>query len=345
MTGASQGGTYAYDGLGRRTLVQSTDGSTRLHIYGQDGKLQMSTSSGGGRPTGGTLYFYLGDKQIAEWDSVRGTQFVHSDALGSPVARTTITGAGSVVRTRFEAYGAVAQGSKPGPTLGLLGFSGHVQDSETDLVYMQQRYYDPLAGRFLSVDPVVTDVKTGDHFNRYVYAENNPYKYTDPDGEAPRDLGPAGGSGGSSVGPGFSGGGGSAGRGSASPSQGNGATVINSQAARGLSQNAASREAKREAGIPTSQQPVSQTNGKVTDSRTGEQVSVGRQQTYEVPKPGGGTETMSVQVSRDTQGAHKGMPQIEAGKVKPGGQTDAAGRPRIQNEDKVRVDIAPRERH
>ncbi len=49
-------------------------------------------------------------------------------------------------------------------------------------LYMQQRYYDPLAGRFLSVDPVTTDAGTGGHFNRYVYAANNPLKYTDPDG-------------------------------------------------------------------------------------------------------------------------------------------------------------------
>jgi uncharacterized protein RhaS with RHS repeats len=50
---------------------------------------------------------------------------------------------------------------------------------------MQQRYYDPIAGRFLSVDPVTTDAATGGHFNRYAYADNNPYKYTDPDGRAP----------------------------------------------------------------------------------------------------------------------------------------------------------------
>jgi RHS repeat-associated protein len=42
-----------------------------------------------------------------------------------------------------------------------------VQDAETDLVYMQQRYYDPIAGRFLSVDPVVTDAETGKLFGRY----------------------------------------------------------------------------------------------------------------------------------------------------------------------------------
>jgi uncharacterized protein RhaS with RHS repeats len=47
---------------------------------------------------------------------------------------------------------------------------------------MQQRYYEPLAGRFLSVDPVTTDAKNAEHFNRYRYAANNPYKYKDPTG-------------------------------------------------------------------------------------------------------------------------------------------------------------------
>ena len=50
-------------------------------------------------------------------------------------------------------------------------------------MYMQQRYYEPLAGRFLSVDPVVTDAKDGTSFNRYVYGNNNPYKFKDPDGQ------------------------------------------------------------------------------------------------------------------------------------------------------------------
>jgi RHS repeat-associated protein len=63
-----------------------------------------------------------------------------------------------------------------------IGFTGHVNDPDTGLVYMQQRYYDPVAGRFLSVDPVTTDAKDGTSFNRYVYGNSNPYKYTDPDG-------------------------------------------------------------------------------------------------------------------------------------------------------------------
>lgn len=102
--------------------------------------------------------------------------YLHTDALGSPVARTNA--AGQVVsRTRYEPYGRMADGAQPG-----IGFTGHVNDIETGLTYMQQRYYDPVAGRFLSVDPVLTHVDTGSSFNRYMYANNSPYKYIDPDG-------------------------------------------------------------------------------------------------------------------------------------------------------------------
>ena len=57
-----------------------------------------------------------------------------------------------------------------------------MMDRETGLTYMQQRYYDPQIGRFLSVDPVTANSGTGANFNRYWYANNNPYKFIDPDG-------------------------------------------------------------------------------------------------------------------------------------------------------------------
>jgi len=40
----------------------------------------------------------------------------------------------------------------------------------------------------LSVDPVVTDTQTGKSFNRYVYANNSPYRFKDPDGRWAEDL-------------------------------------------------------------------------------------------------------------------------------------------------------------
>jgi uncharacterized protein RhaS with RHS repeats len=56
---------------------------------------------------------------------------------------------------------------------------------------MQARYYDPVIGRFYSNDPVDALGHLGraggiHGFNRYAYANNNPYKYIDPDGREVR---------------------------------------------------------------------------------------------------------------------------------------------------------------
>jgi RHS repeat-associated protein len=75
----------------------------------------------------------------------------------------------------------------------VIGFTGHVNAADIGLVYMQQRYYDPVAGRFLSIDPVITDADTGTSFNRYAYANNSPYKYQDPDGRNAIAVGIVGG--------------------------------------------------------------------------------------------------------------------------------------------------------
>lgn len=105
-------------------------------------------------------------------------EYIHTDALGSVVAVTNE--AGQVIeRFDYEPYGAIIGK----PDYGGVGFTGHVQDAATGLTYMQQRYYDPVCGCFLSVDPV-TAYSSGDwrQFNRYAYAFNNPYRFTDPDG-------------------------------------------------------------------------------------------------------------------------------------------------------------------
>tara|TARA_R110000744_G_C19367278_1_gene562019 strand:- start:1024 stop:2748 length:1725 start_codon:yes stop_codon:yes gene_type:complete len=67
-----------------------------------------------------------------------------------------------------------------------IGYTGHISD-DSGLTYMQARYYDPVIGRFLSNDPVGSIKHLGrtggiHGFNRYAYANNNPYKYIDPDG-------------------------------------------------------------------------------------------------------------------------------------------------------------------
>jgi len=105
--------------------------------------------------------------------------YIHTDALGSVVAESDANG-NVIKRYDYEPYGAVVGGQvTDGP-----GYTGHVSDAATGLSYMQQRYMDPQLGVFLSVDPVAAYEQPVGQFNRYRYANGNPYKFTDPDGQS-----------------------------------------------------------------------------------------------------------------------------------------------------------------
>jgi RHS repeat-associated protein len=126
---------------------------------------------------GGSEWFgAITGSPVTVTENLGNVTYIHTDGLGSLVARTDAVGT-VISRTRYEPYGYVASGTTP-----TIGFTGHVNDADTGLTYMQQRYYDPVAGRFLSIDPVTTDANTGGSFNRYAYANNNPYRWIDPDG-------------------------------------------------------------------------------------------------------------------------------------------------------------------
>ncbi|WP_254575168.1 RHS repeat-associated core domain-containing protein, partial [Stenotrophomonas acidaminiphila] len=110
-------------------------------------------------------------------ETVYGTIYRHTDALGSPIAATDELG-NTLQTTEHEPYGKMLNRTNDNRP----GYTGHMMDKATGLVYMQQRYYDPLIPRFLSVDPITAYSNPVGAFNRYWYANNNPYKYTDPDG-------------------------------------------------------------------------------------------------------------------------------------------------------------------
>ncbi|WP_370565543.1 RHS repeat domain-containing protein [Luteimonas sp. C3_2_a3] len=185
LRSASQDGTsssYVYDGHGRR--VRDYIGGSKYTQYSRDGTLMFARNLRG--TNANEQYIHLGGRLIAirshnrDTDSVV-TQYQHTDALGSVVARSSHS-RGSVIYSEYEPYGALSNR----PNHDRPAYTGHVQDAATGLTYMQQRYYDPVIGRFLSMDPV-TAYETSDYryFNRYAYAFNNPYKFTDSDGRCP----------------------------------------------------------------------------------------------------------------------------------------------------------------
>jgi RHS repeat-associated protein len=123
------------------------------------------------------------------------TVYYHNDLLGSPVAATNASGH-PIWRENYRPYGERLQNDLPS-TNNEIWFSGRHFEADTGLSYMGARYYDTALGRFLSTDTVRFYEGSVHSFNRYAYANNNPYKYFDPDGNmpipAPAPVGPIGG--------------------------------------------------------------------------------------------------------------------------------------------------------
>jgi hypothetical protein len=109
-----------------------------------------------------------------------------------------------------------------------------------------------------------------------------------------------------------------------------------------MSERAARREAMRQAGIPTSQQPLSQGYHRVPDYTRNEYV---RSYVYEVPRSGtalsGGSKTQYMGVYQSTSDrVANHPPHYEAGRIKMDGnqmRTDPLGRPKLYG-DKVKVE-------
>jgi RHS repeat-associated protein len=106
-------------------------------------------------PQGGINYVFLGNKLIAK------------EGTGVVAVEDSIM--------NYKPFGESIEEPKDD-----VGFTGHKFDTDLGLSYMQARYYDPVIGRFYSNDP--SSFSNVHNFNRYAYANNNPYKFIDPDG-------------------------------------------------------------------------------------------------------------------------------------------------------------------
>lgn len=109
-------------------------------------------------------------------DSVQrgATQWYVYDGMGSVVAQVDRYTNGLHA---FDVYGNSRGSSTTSTRHGYVGALGHMTDSETGLVYMRARYYDPLIGRWSSEDPGQNGA------NSYVYASDNPVNKVDQNGK------------------------------------------------------------------------------------------------------------------------------------------------------------------
>jgi RHS repeat-associated protein len=151
-------------------LGRTTDGTNKLrYSFTRNGlgQLMTMTDHTGTTPVN---YFYV--------LNFRGDVLGLRDKGGNMVVSYTYDAFGSILSatgTAQTADGSLLRTENP------FRYASYVYDNETALYYLIDRYYHPNFGRFLTKD-VVPDS------NLYVYVDNNPMTYTDPDGEFPLPL-------------------------------------------------------------------------------------------------------------------------------------------------------------
>jgi len=176
---------YVYDASGERVLRRSTSsGNTTMTVYAFG--LEEHLYSGTGVNQGNTYYYTLGGLLIGKFDGTNTNMYL-TDALGS-VLETISAAPNSAAVQGNQVYGPYGTSRYQQGSMGTTkGFTGQYNDSLTGLDYYGARYYDPVVGRFLSVDPLAGNLIGIDP---YAYVGNNPETDSDPSGL--RVIGPNG---------------------------------------------------------------------------------------------------------------------------------------------------------
>ena len=213
-------GSYGYDLLGRMTTATTTNGEgtteTTTYAYNGDGQRVAKTDS----ENVTTRFLYEGSQVVLEKDSAgNATRNIYglnliSRSLGAEITKTInaehsvqieyqekayyqYNGHGDVTRLtdaegtelasyRYDAFGQVLEQSGTGENP--YRYAGYRYDEESELYYLNARYYDARIARFMSEDIYRGTSDDPLSLNRYAYCRNNPLRYFDPTGQIPEDL-------------------------------------------------------------------------------------------------------------------------------------------------------------
>ncbi len=174
---------YLYDNVGNRFVKKGPEGTILYLRHGQiavamDIKMLVDETECMGKINRYVLSGALLAGRITQ--TVKGdgikeikTSYYHLDYLNS--TKLVSDESGEVeVRYIYRAFGE--QLAKLGTGEAKYTYGGKELDNETNLYYVNARYYDAVIGRFISEDPA------RDGTNWYVYADNNPLRSVDPTG-------------------------------------------------------------------------------------------------------------------------------------------------------------------
>ena len=122
---------------------------------------------------------------------MRSRNFIYRDHQGS--ITELVDTLGNVTSFYYDPWGRpcdssgtpYANGYRPTASWFIRGYLSQEYYAKFRLINLNARLYNPHIGRFLSIDPVWNTSGDVFGFNPYIYGNNNPCRYVDPDGKFP----------------------------------------------------------------------------------------------------------------------------------------------------------------
>jgi len=200
---AGDGRTVAFDNLDRPTTVTLVGTTPPTNFgYAPDGSRYAQTGPAGTEYYVDKLYEYIVKStgateerthisdavEVVRSSGTRSLRYRDLDRLGSLETATTETGSEDLAYSHgYDAFGKPRSrdwqysGDKMNQSFEH-GFTGHEHLDDLYLIHMNGRLYDYRLGRFLSVDPIISNPANSQSINPYSYIGNNPLSGTDPTG-------------------------------------------------------------------------------------------------------------------------------------------------------------------
>ena len=170
--------TFKYNADGLRT-ERSNGTVTYDYIYSGSQLIQMTVGTD-------TLYFTYDASGTPMAVDFNGTKYFYATNLQGDIIAILDTNGNAVVEYTYDAWGNhLSTTGTMANTLGAvnpLRYRGYVYDQETQLYYLQSRYYDPELGRFINADAFASTGQGILGNNMFAYCLNNPIRYEDTQG-------------------------------------------------------------------------------------------------------------------------------------------------------------------
>lgn len=175
--------SYKYNSKGIRVYKKSN--SVETYYYLEDDKIICEKRNN-------SYIYYLRNEMGLIGFIYNGKTYLYIKNSFNDIIGIMDTECNEIVKYSYDSWGKIINiNDLTDENIGKINpfrYRSYYYDDETELYYLNSRYYSPMLHRFISPDSCLGS--TGDHngYNLYAYVANNPINYFDPNGNSLKSI-------------------------------------------------------------------------------------------------------------------------------------------------------------